>query len=157
MTREADTVTLLSFELSGRRFALTSTVVREIVRAVSMAPLPKAPPIIEGVINVRGTLVPVLDIRQRFGLPAVPLSASDHLILAAAGLRIVAIRVDQATGLVTVPEEDIDSAEARVPGAELVAGIARLPDGALVIHDLERFLSLDEGNATTAALAEAGK
>ena len=145
----------MSFELSGSHFALTSTVVREIVRAVSIAPLPKAPPIIEGVINVRGTLVPVLDIRQRFGLAAAPLTPSDHLILAQAGKRPVAIRVTQATGLVAVPEEDIVAPSGTVPGAEMVAGIARLPDGVLVIHDLERFLSLDEGVATAVALAEA--
>jgi purine-binding chemotaxis protein CheW len=107
------------------------------------------------VINVRGTLVPVLNIRERFGLPASPLAPSDHLILAQAGARAVAIRVDQATGLVGVPEADIVAAPEAIPGAELVAGIARLPDGVLVIHDLERFLTLDEGVATAAALAEA--
>jgi purine-binding chemotaxis protein CheW len=104
---------------------------------------------------VRGSLVPVLDIRQRFGLTAAPLAPSDHLILAQAGSRTVAIRVDQATGLVDVPEADITAAPATVPGVELVAGLARLSDGVLVIHDLEQFLSLDQAAATFAALADA--
>lgn len=143
--------------MSGYRYALTSSAVREIVRAVSIAPLPKAPPIIEGVINVRGALVPVLDIRQRFGLPAAPLTPSDHLILAVAGARDVALRVDQATDLISVPDNQVDGPHASAPGAELISGIARLPDGVLVIHDLERFLSLDEARATSSALAEAGR
>ncbi len=104
---------------------------------------------------MRGTLVPVLDIRHRFGLAAAPLAPTDHLIVAEAGPRTVAIRVDQATALLSVPETDISAAPATVPGVELVAGLARLPDGVLVIHDLERFLSLDEAAATSAALAEA--
>lgn len=105
---------------------------------------------------MRGTLVPVLDIRQRFNLPASPLAPTDHLIIAEAGPRTVALRVDQILELVSVAPGDITPADATIPGTELVAGIARLPDGVLVIHDLERFLSLDEGAATMAALAAAG-
>lgn len=123
------------------------------MRAVSIAPLPKAPPIIEGVINVRGSVVPVLDIRQRFGLPPSPVAPSHHLVLAQTARRPIAIRVDQATGLVSVPEHEIHSASESAPGAELVAGIARLPDGILVIHDLDRFLSLEEEADTATALA----
>ena len=127
------------------------------MRAVSIAPLPKSPPIVEGVINVRGTLVPVLDIRQRFGLPSSPVSPSDHLILAEAGGRTVALRVDRAHELIPVAPHDIIPADITVPGAGMVSGLARLPDGVLVIHDLERFLSLDEAKATDKALVEAGR
>lgn len=146
----------MSFELAEHRYGLTATAVREIVRAVSIAPLPAAPPIIEGVINVRGTLVPVLDIRKRFGLPSAPVSPGHHLILAKAGERVVALRVDQARELVTVAAADLVPADLTVPGAGMILGLARLPDGVLVVHDIERFLSLDEAKATDRALAEAG-
>lgn len=104
---------------------------------------------------MRGTLLAVLDIRQRFKLAASPLAPTDHLIIADAGPRTVALRVDRVLELVNVPSEDIQPAAETIPGAGLVAGIAKLPDGVLVIHDLDRFLSLDEGLATTAALAAA--
>lgn len=105
---------------------------------------------------MRGTLVAVLDIRQRFGLPPSPLAPSDHLIVADCGGRTVALRVDRVLELMAVPPADIVPADDTIPGTALVAGIAKLPDGVLVIHDLERFLSLEEGAATMAALAKAG-
>lgn len=143
------------FELATNRYALSAKSVRELVRAVSIAPLPNAPPIIEGVINVRGALVPVLDIRKRFGLPALENAPSHHLILAEAGGRTVALRVDRANELVTVAAADIVPADQTIAGVGIVSGLARMPDGVLVIHDLERFLSLAEAKATESALAEA--
>lgn len=143
---------LLTFGLGTSRFALRVEVVREVVRAVAIAVLPKAPPIVEGIINFRGTLIPVLDIRRRFELSAAPLAPEQHLIIATAGDRLVAVRVDRALDLMAVEAEAIESASHMAPGAEYVAGVARLPDGLLVIHDLERFLSLEEAEQVDAAV-----
>lgn len=151
---------LLTFEVGGSRFALPARLLHEVVRAVAIAPLPKAPPIVEGVINVRGTVVPMLDIRQRFGLSPTPVAPEQHLLIAQAGSRVVALRVDRAVDLVSVDEAAIESAARVVPGVEYVAGIAKLPDGLIVIHDLERFLSLEEAgqvDAATAGTAAAGE
>jgi purine-binding chemotaxis protein CheW len=137
-------VTLLVFTLDNARFGLAAAVVREVVRAVAIAALPKAPAIIEGVINYRGTVVPVLDVRQRFRLAPAHLDPAQHFVVALAGPRLVALRVDQATELLTVPRALIGSPATTVPGTDYVSGIARLPDGLLVIHDLERFLALEE-------------
>ncbi len=123
------------------------------VRAVAIAALPKALPIVEGIINFRGTLVPVLDIRQRFGLPPAPISSEQHFIIAKADSRLVALRADRALDMVAVDEDAIESASRVVPGTEYVAGIARLTDGLLVIHDLERFLSFEEAGQVDAAVA----
>lgn len=153
-------VSLLSFEVAGQSFALPARLLREVVRAVAITPLPKAPPIIEGVINVRGTVVPVLDIRQRFGLTPIPLAPDQHLLIAQAGPRLVALRVDRALELLAVDEGAIEAAGRVAPGAEYVAGIATLADGLLVIHDLERFLSLEEAvqvDAVVAGAAPAGE
>jgi purine-binding chemotaxis protein CheW len=143
------------FEVAGRRFGLSAEALREVVRAVAITALPKAPPIVEGVINLRGTLVPVLDIRQRFELPPTPLAPQQHLLIAQAGARLVALRVDRALDLVALDRRAIESAAGVVPGVEYVAGIARLADGLLVIHDLETFLSLDEARQVDAAVAGA--
>ena len=140
--------------MAGRRFGLALGVVREVTRAAAVSALPQAPPIVEGVVNVRGTLVPVLDIRQRFGVPPAPVAPDQHLLIAQAGTRLVALRVDRAIALVAVDEAAIESATRVAPGAEYVAGLATLPDGVLVIHDLERFLSLDESRDLEAAIAQ---
>lgn len=143
---------LLTFEVGASRFAAPAGVVREVVRAVAITALPKAPPIVEGIINFRGTLVPVLDIRQRFRLPAVPVAPEQHLIIAQAGNRLVALRVDRALDLVAVDADVIESAARVAPGTEYVAGIAKLADGLLVIHDLETFLSFEEAVQVDAAV-----
>ena len=149
-------VDLLAFELRGRRFALPAALVSEVLRAVAVSALPPAPEIIEGVVNVRGTLVPVVDVARRFGLERKPLDPHQHLIIAQAGPRLVAVRVDRALDLMRVDSDDIVPVAAVAPGAEHVAGLARLSDGVLVIQDLERFLSLDEGARLDAAVAAAG-
>jgi purine-binding chemotaxis protein CheW len=145
-------VQIVTFELAGHRFGLAADSVREIARAAAVTRLPKAPAIVEGVVNVRGLSVPVLDIRQRFGLPARPVWPDQHLIIALAGPRTVALRVDRAVDLLTAPDEAVEPAGSVAPGIEHVAGIVKLPDGLLVIHDLESFLSLDEAAQLDAAV-----
>lgn len=153
---EAEGVSLVVFALHGERFALQGRAVREVVRAVAVAALPDAPGVVDGVINYRGRLVPVLDVRSRFGLPPQRLDPSQHFILAEAGSRLVALRVDRALDLLEVPADAIESAASVAPGSRRTEGVARLPDGLVVIHDLERFLSLDEGTALDASLRAAG-
>lgn len=147
---------LLTFEIADRRYALPAGIVQEVVRAVAFSPLPKSPPIIEGVVNYRGTLVPVLGTRQRFGLAPLPLAPDQHLLVAVLGSRRVALRVDRALDVITVDDNLIEPADRIAPGTEYVAGLAKLPDGLVVIHDLERFLSLPESHQLEAALMESG-
>jgi purine-binding chemotaxis protein CheW len=142
---------ILVFALGPARYALALDAVRELVRAVALVPLPGAPPIVEGVVNLRGQVVPVLDIRGRFGLPPRPVEPTDHLIVASAGGRVVAIRVDRALHLLTL-EQALDPS---VPSSGYVAGVARLADGLAVIHDLETFLSAPEGAHLDRALESA--
>jgi len=114
--------------------------------------LPRAPAVIEGIINVRGVVVPVLDIRQRFRRPARPVEHTDHLIVAHAGPRLVALRVDRAVELARVNANEVESAEAVLPGVEYIAQVARFPDGLVLIHDLRTFLSASEAEALDEAL-----
>jgi purine-binding chemotaxis protein CheW len=151
-TERARPLHLLTFALAGQRFALPADLLRQVVRAVAITALPKAPPIVEGLINIRGTLVPVLDIRQRFRFLPAALAPEQHIIVAKADNRLVALRVDRALDLVVVDEDTIESASRVAPGTEYVAGIAKLADGLLVIHDLESFLSLEEAGEMDAAV-----
>lgn len=138
---------LVVFEIGGLRYALPAPAVSEVVRAVTVVPLPQAPPIVEGLINVRGALVPVLDVRTRFRLPPKAASHMDHLILAWAGPRLVAIRADRALDLARVEAGDIEDATTVVPDADYVSGVAKLSDGLVLIHDLRTFLKEAEAVA----------
>jgi purine-binding chemotaxis protein CheW len=144
---------LVVFEIGGVRYALPAPAVSEVVRAVTVVPLPQAPPIVEGLINVRGALVPVLDVRTRFRLPAKAASHTDHLILAWAGPRLVAIRADRALDLARVEAGDVEDATTVVPDAEYVSGVAKLSDGLVLIHDLRTFLKVAEAVALDDAVA----
>lgn len=148
---------VLLFEIGGERYGLLSADVRELTRAVTIASLPKAPTIVEGLINLRGKIVPVLDIRTRFRIPAKPLEPSDHFVVATTGTSLVAIRVDRAMDLVRVDGRQIEEAKGLVPEAEHVAGVAKLPDGLVLIHDLRAFLSQSEGLVLDEALRLAAR
>jgi len=142
----------LCFEVGSRRFGLWSSVVLEAVRAVAVVPLPKAPPAVRGVINLRGKTVPVFDLRSRFGLPPKEVEVTDHFIVARAGERIVALQADQAIGLYEVAEGDIEEAKRVTPAAEYVEGIVKMPDGLVLIHDPATFLSTAESERLDEAL-----
>jgi purine-binding chemotaxis protein CheW len=144
---------VLVFEVGGQRYGVLAPTVREIVRAVTIVPLPRAPAVIEGIINVRGSIVPVLNVRLRFRLPERPLEHTDHFIVARAGARLVALRVDRAIGLTRLEAAAVEDAKGAVPGVEYVAWVAKLPDDLVLVHDLETFLSRAEEETLDAALA----
>jgi purine-binding chemotaxis protein CheW len=148
-------VQVLLFEVGRRLLAVHVGVVHEVVRAVAITPLPMAPRVVEGVINYRGTLVPVLDVRGRFGLPPDPLEPDQHFLVVQTAGRLVALRVDRAHDVVDIDPGTIEQAEGVVPGAVHLAGLAGHPNGVVVIQDVDRFLSLHEAAEVDGALARA--
>ena len=146
-------VHLLVFALGDQRFGIATADVREIVRVVGFSRLPNAPQIIEGVINFRGSAVPVLDIRARFGLAPKTVQPSDHLVIAQAGPRTVAIRVDRVIDLLSVASRDVEAVAAITSRSDHVAGVAKLPDDIVFIHDLSTFLSAAEAADLDLSLA----
>lgn len=143
---------VLVFEVADQKYALPTRDVRELVRAVEITPLPDAPAVIEGVVNVRGQVLPVLDVRARFGLPARALDLSDHFIVATAGARGVILRVDRASHLAFVDEASVQASETLGASSGYVAGVAKLEDGLVLIHDVATFLSAAESSSLDEAL-----
>ena len=154
---EGSSLEVVVFEIGGQRYGLPASDVRELQRAVAVTPLPRAPAVVEGVVNLRGTIIPVLDVRARFRLPPRPIQPSDHLLFAKAGERLVALRVDRATDLVRLDPADVEDARAAVPGVEYVAWVAKMPHSLVLIHDLKTFLSRAEAADLDAALPDAPK
>jgi purine-binding chemotaxis protein CheW len=152
---EAASLPILLAEFGGSRIALRAADVRGVLRAVTVAPLPGAPPVVEGIIDVRGRLNVVYDLRPRLRLPPKPTSPDDHLILARSGGRDVALRVDRAVDLLTVPLSRVH--DPAMPGARALVGVVSLPDGLVLIHDLHAFLTEAESEGLDAALAAVGE
>ena len=132
---------VLVFTLDEPRFALKLSAVERVVRAVDITPLPKAPEIVLGVINVQGQVVPVVDIRRGMRLPARDLTLDDQFILARTSRRLVALAVDAVVGVRDLAQSEMVNAEQVVPSAEYISGMAKLADGVVLICDLDQFLS----------------
>jgi purine-binding chemotaxis protein CheW len=155
-------VDILTFELDAERYAFRADRVVQVVQMVAISPLPGAPPVVEGVVNVRGTIVPVFDLRARLNLPMQAIDPSQHLVILISGARQAAVRVDAVEDYVSIPDADItgigELADSPIGGSggRLVAGIAATPDGTKVIYDLAAFLSLSESETLDHALAPIG-
>ena len=144
---------LVVFGLDERRYALRLSSVNQIVRMVEITPLPKAPEIILGVVNLRGRVIPVFHVRKRFHLPERGIGLSDHLIVAHTARRTVALVADAVSGVVARGEEELAAVDRILPGLEYVEGVVKLDDGLVFIHDLDTFLSLEEEKTMERALA----
>jgi purine-binding chemotaxis protein CheW len=117
---------------------------------------PKALPIIVGLLNWQGEVVPVVDARGRFGLKAKQPEFADQLIIARTRTGPVCLPVDAVSGVIERSAENIKAPEEIARGLEYVAGVTKLDAQILFLHDLDRFLSTDEHAALDEVLAEIG-
>ena len=145
---------LVVFRLDERRYALPLAVVERVVRAVDVTPLPKAAPIVLGAIDVHGRVLPVLNVRRRFLMPEREIAPADWFLLAHTARHTVVLVVDASEGVVELTQAEIVLSTGIVPGLDHFPGVLRLDDGLVLIHDLDRFLSLDEARALDEAMDE---
>lgn len=147
---------ILTFGIAGVRFGLHASIVRELARSVLITPLSGAPSVVEGLVNVRGTVVPVFDLRIRFRFPAKPVELSDRLVIFDAGGRVAAFRADWVEGLAEAEPGTVAEAGKVTSTAGYVAGIAKLAGGLVLIHDPVEFLKASEEEALETAMAAEG-
>jgi purine-binding chemotaxis protein CheW len=145
---------LVIFILDGQQYCINLSSVERIVRIVEFTPLPKAPEIVSGVVNLRGRIIPVMNIRKRFRLPEREINLSDHLIIARTSSRTVALLVDEVCGVVETPVKEVIESGEILPCMDYVEGVVKLEDDMILIHDLDKFLSLNEEKALDDALME---
>lgn len=146
---------ILVFEVDGRRFGLPSVKVQEVVRAVTLTPVPSAPALVEGVVNLRGRVVPVVDVRRLFRLPARAIQHTDHLIVVRLSPRLLILRVDRALDLVHLDTVDVEPSESVIPAVEGVSAISRTSLGIVYVIEPEIMLSQVDSVAVDLALASA--
>ncbi len=135
---------IVVFSLDERYYALDLSVVERTERMVEVTPMPQAPEIVVGVIDVRGRIIPVLNIRKRFRLPERDAVISDQLVIAHTARRTIAFTVDAVCGVVKHSEQEIIEPASVLPGTDYVKGVVKFADGMIFIHDLDSFLSLEE-------------
>lgn len=143
----AGTAKWVVFSLDAGRYALPLAAVERIVRAVEVTRLPTAPPIVLGAIDVQGRVLPVLNLRRRFGLPERDIDPADQFLIARTMNRTVVLVVDAAQGVLQTTASDTISAASLATGLEHIQGVIRLPDGLVLIHELDLFLSAAESRA----------
>src|SRR5574337_1469211 len=100
-------ITLVVFDIEGQRYALPLDDVEWVVPMVAVSPLPKAPAVAVGVINLPGKIIPVLDVRRRFGLPSRDYGLTAHLLVARTIRRSLALPVDAVLGVRNVATETV--------------------------------------------------
>jgi purine-binding chemotaxis protein CheW len=143
----------LVFHVETQRFAIPSDRVEFVTRAAGLTPLPHAPRVIVGLVNIRGEVLPVAGPRRRLGFPDQSLRASDYFIVVRTPRRTLVLIADAVVGLLEFQSDDFSPAEEILPNLPHVAGVLRHADGMILIQDLEQFLSLDEERVLDHALA----
>ncbi|MGH9179426.1 MAG: chemotaxis protein CheW [Acidimicrobiales bacterium] len=149
--RHGDGLAVLLVDVDRVRCGIPAADVAELHPVVATVALPGAPAVIDGAVDVRGSVLAVLDLRGRLGLTRRRPLLSDHLVICRVGERSVALRVDRALELVSVHRRYIDEADHLAGGGHL-SGVARLSDGLVLIQDLATFLSDEEAASLDGAL-----
>jgi purine-binding chemotaxis protein CheW len=146
---------VVGFELDGIAYALPLAAVERVVRAVEITPLPGAPDVILGVINVHGSVVPVADVRKRFGLPPREIELDHAIVIARAANRPLALVADRVHGVLEYSESDLVGGGQIVPSAGHVAAVAKTREGLVIIQDLDRFFDIAEETSLRYAMENA--
>jgi purine-binding chemotaxis protein CheW len=134
------------FQLGDSDFAVPITLVQEILVVGRITIVPRVPAFIEGVINVRGSVIPVLSLSTRFGIRGRPRGAESRIVVVHVGEQTVGMIVDAVTEVVRLPGEAIEPPPPLITtvSARFLAGIGKLGERVLVILDLDRILSQEE-------------
>jgi purine-binding chemotaxis protein CheW len=143
-------VQYLTFRLGAEEYGLEILKVQEI-RAVSpITPVPNAPPYVKGVMNLRGTIIPVLDLRTRLGMVETAHGRFTVIIVVLMGARSVGLVVDGVCDVLAIAKTEIEAAAGLVSSQDVtfVAGLARAGERLVVLLDLEAIL---KSEATPAA------
>jgi len=154
MTSQDETFQVVVFRVGGHEFAFNIYQVQRILRYERPAALPKAPPFLEGVLQIEGGVVPVIDLRKRFELPHAPLGPDTRIMVVEAGGSAVGAVVDAVTEVLRVPSGAVTPPPPVVRGlaAAYIQGIVAQPSRTVVLLQAGKLLT----SAERIALQEIG-
>jgi len=140
----ASMIRLVLLTVDGQTYALHLEAVDRVLRMAEITPLPGAPEVVEGVVNIQGEVVPIVSIRRRLGLARRGVGAADSLVLARARTRRLAIIAESVLGVVERPADAVVSTGDIARGIQHIEGVLKTSDGLVLIQDLDRFFSPEE-------------
>ena len=153
---------IVTFHVGQEEFGLDIGSITEAIRPLTITPLPRMPQFVEGVINLRGIIIPVVDLRKRFGLTEVRSNPRKMRMMIIRGAlqgtggpqKLLALMVDSVREVLHIPLHQIEPAPAAATGeqAGFIGGVAKAMDRLIIIIDITKILSGEERTA----LAEAG-
>jgi purine-binding chemotaxis protein CheW len=137
---------LVIFQMGAELYGVDISRVHEIIRLQAITRVPRAPSFVEGVINLRGKVIPVVDLRRRFGLPMADHTRASRIVVVEVGDQVVGIIVDGVSEVLRVNTATIEPPSPVVAGidSEYLQGIAKLPERLVILLDLERAIDVSQ-------------
>jgi purine-binding chemotaxis protein CheW len=145
---------LVSFRLDQEEYGIEITHVREIILLGAITRVPQTPDYVKGLINLRSTVIPVIDLRIRFGLPECQATDASRIMVVNVGGKTIGIVVDAVSEVLRVSTDQIAPPPPTVVnlGTEYITGLVKLEKQMLILLDIDRVLGPDEREALGAAL-----
>ena len=131
------------FKIDNQSLAIPLLTVERVLMATEVLEVPESPPVIHGIIDFHGLIIPVINLRHRLKLPLFPIRISDIFIIVETSKRKMALVADSANDVIVHVETDLVRAEDVDPGFKS-EGMLRRDDGIVLIYDIEKFLSEQE-------------
>jgi purine-binding chemotaxis protein CheW len=135
---------LACFSLEGQNYAVDIMKIRQIIRPAKIRPLPQAPDFIEGVINLRGAVIPVMDLRKRFKMKT-DTTREPRIIIVSVERHVMGVVVDDVSEVISVSQEQVQPAPqlSGIPG-RFLAGACQWKDDILLLLNLDELLTSEE-------------
>ncbi|HZO87208.1 MAG TPA: chemotaxis protein CheW [Chthonomonadaceae bacterium] len=135
---------LVAFCLANEIYSIDIALINEIIRLQEITQIPRTSPDIEGVINLRGKIVPILDLRRRLGLPAAEPTATTRIIVVEIADCTVGLIVDSVTGVLRLPESNIEPPSELVSdlNADYIRGVGKTESALILLLDMPRVLHI---------------
>lgn len=150
---------VVSFKIGNEEFGVDILKVREINRLVQITRLPNTPNFIEGVMNLRGKIIPVINLRKRLGLGEKNYDKDIRIIVVELNDKIIGFIVDSVSEVLRFSKSIIEPPPELISGidTEYITGIAKLEDKLLILLDLEKILTADEKETLKEVYAQANE
>jgi purine-binding chemotaxis protein CheW len=147
--QDAELIQLVTFSIGEEEFGVDILQVQEIIRTMEITKVPRAPEFVEGVINLRGKVIPIVDLRRRFGLATRDHDKHTRIIVIEINQMIVGFVVDSVSEVLRIPSGTVEPPPPVVSGmeSEYISGVGKLQDRLLILLDLNKLLSSEEREA----------